>query len=55
MNELLPTKVSEELRQKLLNEEFKMRKKQPIAWTKVKYRPYANFRTRRLDAAAAPA
>ncbi len=30
--------ISEELRRKLLEEEFKMRKKQPEAWTKIKYR-----------------
>lgn len=39
----LPIKVSEELRQKLLKEERKMRSKQPEAWTKTKYRKYANF------------
>jgi len=33
----------EEIRQKLLEEEFKLRKKQPEAWTKTKYRKYANF------------
>ena len=36
--------VSEELRLKLLEEEFKLRAKQPTAWTKIKFRPYANFR-----------
>lgn len=30
--------VSEKLRQKLLEEEFRLRKKQPTAWTKIKYR-----------------
>lgn len=35
--------VDEELRQRLLQEEFKLRKKQPEAWTKTKYRKYANF------------
>ena len=29
---------SEKLRKQLLVEEFKMRKKQPAAWTKIKYR-----------------
>ncbi len=36
--------VTEELRLKLLEEEFKLRSKQPTAWTKTKFRPYANFR-----------
>ncbi len=35
--------VDEEMRSKLLEEEFKLRKKQPEAWTKTKYRKYANF------------
>tara|TARA_Y100000310_G_scaffold334097_1_gene413031 strand:- start:9446 stop:9598 length:153 start_codon:yes stop_codon:yes gene_type:complete len=35
--------MEEEMRQKLLAEEFKLRKKQPEAWTKTKYRKYANF------------
>jgi len=35
--------VDEKLRIQLLEEEFKMRKKQPEAWTKTKYRKYANF------------
>jgi len=39
--------VSENLRLKLLEEEFKMRKKQPTAWTKTKFRPFANFKTRK--------
>jgi len=47
-------KVDESLRQKLLQEEFKMRKKQPQAWTKTKYRRFANFgRNRPKEAAAA--
>ncbi len=37
------TTVDESLRMRLLAEEFKMRKKQPEAWTKTKYRKYANF------------
>ena len=41
--------VDEEMRMKLLNEEFKMRKKQPEAWTKAKYRKYANFGIRKKD------
>ncbi|HLD58393.1 MAG TPA: hypothetical protein VI977_01985 [archaeon] len=35
--------VDEVLRLKLLEEEFRLRKKQPEAWTKTKYRKYANF------------
>lgn len=35
--------VDESMRMKLLEEEFKLRKKQPEAWTKTKYRRYANF------------
>ncbi len=42
--EELEIKPTEELRLKLLQEEFKLRQKQPQAWTKTKYRPYANFR-----------
>jgi len=38
-----PFKPSEELRLKLLEEERKMRSKQPEPWTKTKYRKYANF------------
>lgn len=33
--------MDEKLRQKLLKEEFRLRKKQPTAWTKTKYRKYA--------------
>jgi hypothetical protein len=33
----------EEIRLQLLQEEFKLRKKQPPAWTMQKYRKYANF------------
>ena len=36
-------KVDEVLRQRLLAEEFKLRSLQPEAWTKTKYRKYANF------------
>ncbi|MBN2067127.1 MAG: hypothetical protein JW744_01525 [Candidatus Diapherotrites archaeon] len=35
--------VNEEMRIRLLEEEFKLRKKQPPAWTMQKYRKYANF------------
>lgn len=33
--------ASEELRKKLLQQEFSMRKKQPEHWAKTKYRKYA--------------
>lgn len=49
LNELLGVDSSEELRLKLLKEELKLRKKQPEAWTKTKYRPYANFRTKKKE------
>ncbi len=48
---MLP-KPSEKLRLKLLREELKLRSRQPTAWTKTKYRPYANFRTRKVESAA---
>ncbi|MFA5357991.1 MAG: hypothetical protein WC308_03645 [archaeon] len=35
--------VDEDLRLSLLAEEQKMRSKQPEAWTKTKFRKYANF------------
>lgn len=44
-------KPSEELRLKLLKQEFRLRKKQPEAWTKTKFRKYANFRTKKKDPA----
>lgn len=40
---LLDLGVDEKLRLKLLEEESKMRSKQPEAWTKTKFRKYANF------------
>ncbi len=49
----LGLEASEKLREKLLKEEFKLRKKQPEAWTKTKYRPYANFRTKKKEVVAA--
>ena len=56
LSELVGLEPSEDLRKKLLKSEFKLRKKQPEAWTKTKYRPYANFRTKKredlLDASA---
>ena len=42
-NILLDLGVDEKLRQKLLEEEMKLRAKQPEAWTKTKFRKYANF------------
>lgn len=42
-NVLLDLGVDEELRLKLLQEEQKLRSKQPEAWTKTKFRKYANF------------
>lgn len=42
-NILLDVGVDEEMRLKLLQEEQKMRSKQPEAWTKAKFRKYANF------------
>lgn len=41
--------ATEALRLKLLKEEFRLRKKQPTAWTKTKFRKYANFRTRKAE------
>jgi len=48
MTAFLDMGVDEEMRQKLLAEEFKLRKKQPEAWTKTKYRKYANFGKNRV-------
>ena len=42
-NVLLDLGVDEKMRLKLLEEEMKMRQKQPEAWTKTKFRKYANF------------
>ena len=42
-NVLLDIGVDEKLRLKLLEEEQKLRSKQPEAWTKTKFRKYANF------------
>ena len=49
LNDLLGMDSNEKFRQELLAQEFKMRKKQPEAWTKTKYRPYANFRTKKKE------
>ncbi|MCX8158169.1 MAG: hypothetical protein N3D73_00715 [Candidatus Diapherotrites archaeon] len=38
---------SEKLRLKLLEEELKLRKKQPEHWAKSKYRKYANLQSKR--------
>ena len=40
---LLDMEIDEEMRLALLAEEQKMRAKQPEAWTKTKFRKYANF------------
>jgi hypothetical protein len=40
---LLNLGVDEKMRLKLLEEESKLRAKQPEAWTKTKFRKYANF------------
>lgn len=40
---------SEELRQQLLKEERRLRKRQPPAWTKQKFRKYAIYLQRCLD------
>ncbi|MEM4662973.1 MAG: hypothetical protein QXM75_03045 [Candidatus Diapherotrites archaeon] len=42
-NDTIRFEVTEELRQKLLEEERKLRAKQPEPWTKTKFRRYANF------------
>lgn len=49
LNDLLGVDPTEELRLDLLKQELKLRKKQPEAWTKTKYRPYANFRTKKKE------
>ena len=49
MATFLDSDVDEALRAKLLQEEFKMRKKQPEPWTKTKYRKYANFGIKKKD------
>jgi hypothetical protein len=50
-NILLLLDVDESLRLQLLAEEKKMRKKQPEAWTKTKFRKYANFGRNRKKSA----
>lgn len=47
-NVLLGLEVDETMREKLLQEELKMRSKQPEAWTKTKFRKYANFGRNRV-------
>ncbi len=44
--------VNEEITKKLLEEEFRLRKKQPEAWTKTKFRKYANFGIKKRKAEA---
>lgn len=40
---VMDMQINESLRLQLLAEEFRLRKKQPPAWTRQKYRKYANF------------
>ncbi len=47
LDDFLGLEATEEFRLKLLKQEFKKRKAQPEPWTKTKYRPYANFRTKK--------
>lgn len=42
-DDLILPSIDEGMRAKLLKEEFKLRKKQPTAWTKTKYRKFAMF------------
>ena len=48
---LLKMDVDEEMRLNLLSQEMKMRSKQPEAWTKTKFRKYANFGRNRKKSA----
>jgi hypothetical protein len=41
--EIFSPEISEKMRAELLKQEFKLRKKQPTAWTKTKYRKFAMF------------
>ena len=50
-NILLKMDVDEEMRLNLLSQEMKMRSKQPEAWTKTKFRKYANFGRNRKKSA----
>lgn len=52
LSEMLGMEANENFRVKLLKQELKMRKKQPEAWTKTKYRPYANFRAKKKEEVA---
>jgi len=47
---LLNLGVDEDMREKLLAEELKLRSRQPEAWTKTKFRKYANFGRNRKKA-----
>lgn len=49
LSELLGVEANEEMRLKLLAKEQKLRSGQPEPWTKTKYRPYANFKTKRKE------
>ena len=42
-DEVIKFEVNEQIRQKLLEEERKLRAKQSEPWTKTKFRRYANF------------
>jgi len=42
-DDVIKFEVDEEMRQRLLEEERKLRAKQPEPWTKTKFRRYANF------------
>ncbi len=48
ISEELPA-PSEELRKKLLAQEFAMRKKQPEHWAKTKYRKYATMLSQKMN------
>lgn len=45
---------SEELRKRLLQQELKLRKKQPEHWAKTKYRKYAERQTKKAQEAMQP-
>jgi len=47
LKRLYPNKKEEELRKKLLEEERRMRAKQPIPWTKSRFRSWALYRAER--------
>jgi len=45
LKRLYPNKKEEELRKKLIEEERRMRAKQPVSWTKSRFRSWALYRT----------